>query len=121
MPEVDSFYLPDTAGVSYRNEHAKTTIGIVSIDLERHVLRYFHGRGLHTLGGNDFAGLFRLGEFAGDYERAAAVCRDREARRRSPAARRRRWSTARCALTRFHLAAAPRVESDRSTGRAACG
>jgi hypothetical protein len=66
MPEVDAFYLPDTAGVSYRNEHGKTTIGITSIDVERGTLQYFHGRGLHTLGGNDFHGLFRLGEFVGD-------------------------------------------------------
>jgi hypothetical protein len=66
MPEVDAFYLPDTAGVSYRNEHGKTTIGIACIDVARGVLQYFHGRGLHTLSGNDFHGLFRLGEFAGD-------------------------------------------------------
>jgi hypothetical protein len=66
MPEVDAFYLPDTAGISYRNEHGKTTIGITSIDVDRGVLQYLHGRGLHTLGGNDFHGLFRLGEFAGD-------------------------------------------------------
>ncbi len=66
MPEVDSFYLPDTAGVSYRNEHTKTTIGIVSIDPERRMLRYFHGRGLYELSGNDFDGIFRMGEHAAD-------------------------------------------------------
>ena len=66
MPEVDAFYLPDTAGVSYRYEHGKTTIGIASIDIDRQVLRYFHGRGLHTLGGNDFIGVFRLGEHIAD-------------------------------------------------------
>src|SRR5689334_16576671 len=66
MPEVDAFYLPDTVGVSYRYDHGKTTIAIASIDVERQVLQYFHGRGFHTLSGNDFAGLFRLGEFAAD-------------------------------------------------------
>jgi hypothetical protein len=66
MPEVDAFYLPDTAGVSYRYEHGKTTIAIASIDIDAQVLQYFHGRGLHTLGGNDFIGVFRLGEHIAD-------------------------------------------------------
>ena len=66
LVEVDAFYLPDTAGVSYRYEHGKTTIGVAAIDVVRQELRYFHGRGYHTLGGNDYAGLFRLGEFAAD-------------------------------------------------------
>jgi hypothetical protein len=66
MPEVDAFYLPDTAGVSYRNDHGKTSIAIVAIDVDRHELRYFHGRGVYALGGNDFAGLFRIGEHAAD-------------------------------------------------------
>lgn len=66
MPEVDAFYLPDTAGVSYRYEHGKTTIAIASIDIDAQVLQYFHGRGLHTLGGNDFIGVFRLGEHVAD-------------------------------------------------------
>jgi hypothetical protein len=63
---VDAFYLPDTAGVSYRYEHGKTTIAIASIDIDAQVLQYFHGRGLHTLGGNDFIGVFRLGEHIAD-------------------------------------------------------
>jgi Domain of unknown function (DUF1839) len=62
MPEVDSFFLPDTAGVSYQVEHTKTTIGIASVDVERRELRYYHGRGLYTLSGSDFAGVFRLDE-----------------------------------------------------------
>jgi hypothetical protein len=66
LVEVDSFYLPDTAGVSYRYEHGKTTIGVASIDVERQELDYFHGRGCYTLGGNDYCGLFRLGEFVAD-------------------------------------------------------
>jgi len=66
MPEVDAFFLPDTAGVSYRYEHGKTTIGVASVDVNRQVLQYFHGRGLHTLGGNDFIGVFRLGEHVAD-------------------------------------------------------
>ena len=108
MPEVDAFYLPDTAGVSYRNEHGKTTIGITSIDAERGVLRYFHGRGFHTLGGNDFHGLFRLGEFAGDAGVLAPFAEiaklDGLRALETPALVDRAL-----ALTRFHLASAPRT------------
>src|SRR6478736_7072077 len=108
MPEVDAFYLPDTAGVSYRNEHGKTTIGITSIDAERGVLQYFHGRGFHTLGGNDFHGLFRLGEFAGDAGVLAPFAEiaklDGLRALETPALVDRA-----VALTRFHLAGAPRT------------
>ena len=108
MPEVDAFYLPDTAGVSYRNEHGKTTIGIGAIDVERRVLRYFHGRGFHTLGGNDFDGLFRLGEFAGDASVlppfAEIAKLDGVRALQTPALVDRAM-----ALARFHLAAAPRA------------
>jgi hypothetical protein len=38
----------------------------VAIEPERYRLQYFHGRGLYELSGNDFAGLFRLGEHAAD-------------------------------------------------------
>ena len=60
MPEVDSFFLPDTAGVSYQLEHTKTSIGIASVDVEHSELAYYHGRGKYTLSGPDFAGVFRL-------------------------------------------------------------
>src|SRR5207248_1612605 len=45
MPEIDSFYLPDTAGVTYQIDHGKSSIAVDSIDLERRTLRYFHNRG----------------------------------------------------------------------------
>ena len=108
MPEVDAFYLPDTAGVSYRYEHGKTTIGIAAIDPDRQLLQYFHGRGLYTLGGNDFAGLFRLGEFAADatvlppFAEIAKL--DGIQTLELPALVDRA-----VALARFHLAAAPRT------------
>jgi hypothetical protein len=106
MPEVDSFFLPDTAGVSYRYDHGKTTIAIASIDLDRHTLQYFHGSGFHTLGGNDFAGLFRLGEHVGDasvlppYAEIAKL--DGMRVLDTPALIERA-----VALTRYHLAGAP--------------
>lgn len=62
MPEVDSWFLPDTHGVSYRREHVKSSIAIQHIDSAARVLGYFHGAGYHTLSGEDFAGVFRLEE-----------------------------------------------------------
>jgi hypothetical protein len=59
--EVDAFLLPDTAGVSYRLAHTKTTIGIESIDTEAHTLGYFHNAGYFTLSGDDFSALFGIG------------------------------------------------------------
>jgi hypothetical protein len=64
MPEVDSHFLPDTAGVSYKIDHAKSTIAVAHIDIERRILHYFHNRGYYTLSGADFAGVFRLDEHA---------------------------------------------------------
>jgi hypothetical protein len=61
MPEISSFYLPDTAGVSYRTEHAKSSIAIDAIDIEARVLRYFHGRSYYELSGEDFDGALRTG------------------------------------------------------------
>jgi hypothetical protein len=58
--EVDAFYLPDTAGVSYRSVHTKTTIGIESIDSDAGTLGYFHNAGYYALGREDFGGLFGL-------------------------------------------------------------
>lgn len=55
--EVDSFHLPDTAGVSYGLEHVKTTIIPTSIEPGRR-LTYFHGAGHHELVGEDYEGLF---------------------------------------------------------------
>lgn len=56
--EVDAYYLPDTAGVSYRVEHTKTTIVPTLLDEAGKRLHYLHGRGLFSLGGPDFDGLF---------------------------------------------------------------
>jgi Domain of unknown function (DUF1839) len=56
--EVDSWYLPDTAGVSYHIEHVKTSIVPNMIDTEHRRLGYFHGAGYYELEGDDFGGLF---------------------------------------------------------------
>jgi hypothetical protein len=58
--EVDSFYLPDTAGSAYRRQHVKSTIAIEAVDASGERLRYFHGAGYHQLCGDDYRGVFRL-------------------------------------------------------------
>ncbi len=52
--EVDAFYLPDTVGVSYREEHTKTSIAPVLLDQDAHRLVYFHNGGLHELFKEDY-------------------------------------------------------------------
>ena len=54
--EADSFYLPDTAGVSYKLEHTKSTIAINRIDRAGKRMDYFHGAGFHILEGEDYDG-----------------------------------------------------------------
>ncbi|HWF35026.1 MAG TPA: DUF1839 family protein [Solirubrobacteraceae bacterium] len=64
--ELDSWYLPDTASTSYRSEHVKTSVAADAIDRERERLRYFHSAGLFELEGEDYRGVFRIGEFSDD-------------------------------------------------------
>lgn len=64
--ELDSWYLPDTAGTSYRAEHVKTSVAAEAIDVARERLRYFHGTGLFELAGEDFRGVFRRGHRVSD-------------------------------------------------------
>lgn len=59
--ELDSFYLPDTTGTSYRAEHVKTSVAADAIDLGGERLRYFHNAGLYECSGEDYRGAFRLG------------------------------------------------------------
>jgi hypothetical protein len=60
--ELDSWYLPDTAATSYRSEHVKTSVAAEAIDPAGERLRYFHATGLHELEGEDYRGVFRLGD-----------------------------------------------------------
>lgn len=59
--EADAFWLPDTAGTDYRQQHTKTTIALADLDVEGERLGYFHNAGYYELAGEDFRGLFRLG------------------------------------------------------------
>lgn len=57
--EVDSYFLPDTIGSDYRQQHTKTTIAIAQLDSGAQHLRYFHNAGYFELSGDDFSGLLR--------------------------------------------------------------
>lgn len=61
LVELDSFYLPDTAGTAYQREHVKSTVAVVAIDVPGRQLGYFHNQGYHHLDGEDFVNVFRLG------------------------------------------------------------
>jgi len=58
LVEVDACYLPDTAGVSYRQEHAKTTIAPNRLDPQARRVEYFHNACYAVAEGEDFDGLF---------------------------------------------------------------
>jgi hypothetical protein len=62
--EVDSWFLPDTAGVSYQLQHTKSTIVPQLVDRANRRLGYFHNAGYFELSGDDFDGVFRLGAHA---------------------------------------------------------
>lgn len=58
--EVDGYYLPDTAGTSYRTEHTKTTIVPATIDTQARTMTYFHNSGFYALDGDDYMGAMGL-------------------------------------------------------------
>ena len=57
--EVDAYWLPDTAGLSYHEQHTKTTVVIHSVDRVAPAVGYFHGAGRFTAHGLDAEGLLR--------------------------------------------------------------
>lgn len=62
--EVDAHFLPDTAGMTYRTGHSKTTIGVDAIDPAARTLAYFHNAGYFELSGDDYDGALGLGAYA---------------------------------------------------------
>jgi hypothetical protein len=58
--EVDAFYLPDTAGITYGIDHAKTGVVMQMLDRDERRLGYFHNAGYFELEGDDFDGIFYL-------------------------------------------------------------
>jgi hypothetical protein len=60
LVELDSYFLPDTAGTAYRLAHVKSTVAVNAIDSERQYLGYFHNQGYYALDGQDFQDIFQL-------------------------------------------------------------
>lgn len=60
LVELDSFFLPDTAGSAYKLAHIKSTVAVVEIDVEKNHMGYFHAQGYYHLDGEDFLNVFRL-------------------------------------------------------------
>lgn len=58
--EADSWFLPDTHGVSYGIEHVKSTIVPNLVDRDARRMEYFHNAGYFELSGEDFDGVFAL-------------------------------------------------------------
>ena len=58
--EVDSFWLPDTAGTDYHQAHGKTTIVVNEVDLDTPRIGYFHNDGYFEASGDDVSQLFHL-------------------------------------------------------------
>ncbi len=60
LVELDSFYLPDTAGTAYQIEHVKTTVAVNEIDVEKNHMGYFHNQGYFAIEGDEFRNIFHL-------------------------------------------------------------
>jgi hypothetical protein len=60
LVELDSYFLPDTAGTAYQRGHVKTTVAIIEIDVPSERLGYFHGQGYYHLSGEDFRNVLHL-------------------------------------------------------------
>ncbi len=74
--EVDGYFLPDTAGRSYRSTHEKTSITVDTIDRKARRMRYFHNAGYWALDGDDFVGALRVeGRPAADLPPYAEIVR----------------------------------------------
>lgn len=64
--DVDAWHLPDTAGLTYRWAHQKTSVMVQMIDVESRRMGYFHNAGYYELGGEDFDNLFGSAGATGD-------------------------------------------------------
>ena len=60
LVELDSWYLPDTSGSSYRLAHTKSTVGVMDIDVAKRRMGYFHGASYYALEGDDFRDVFMM-------------------------------------------------------------
>lgn len=59
LVELDSYFLPDTAGTAYKLAHVKSTVAVNAIDIAARRLDYFHNQGFYRLEGQDFSDIFQ--------------------------------------------------------------
>ncbi len=59
LVELDSYFLPDTAGTAYKLAHVKSTVAVNAIDIAAKRLDYFHNQGFYRLEGQDFTDIFQ--------------------------------------------------------------
>lgn len=60
LVELDSYFMPDTAGSAYKLAHMKSTVAVNLLDIDNRRLGYFHNQGYFELEGQDFADIFQL-------------------------------------------------------------
>lgn len=60
LVELDSFFLPDTAGTAYKFDHVKSSVAITEIDAVAGHMGYFHNQGYYHVAGEDFQDVLRL-------------------------------------------------------------
>ena len=69
--EADAFWLPDTAGTDYRQNHSKTTIVLNEVDLDARRIGYWHNAGYFEARGDDVTRLLDLADAVSDLEAIA--------------------------------------------------
>jgi len=108
LVELDSFYLPDTSGTTYRTAHQKSGVAVNAIDVEGEYLGYFHNQGYYALEGEDFREVLCVAGAA--HERVLPpYCEFIKWRPEFAAPRGERLVEESLALLRAHTARLPRV------------
>lgn len=64
LVELDSFFLPDTAGTAYKTEHVKSTVAVNAISIEQRRIEYWHNQGYYELEPEDFDHIFQMAGLA---------------------------------------------------------
>jgi hypothetical protein len=60
LVELDSYFLPDTAGTAYKAAHVKSTVAVNEIDVAQRRMGYFHSQGYYEVEGDDFLDVLRM-------------------------------------------------------------
>lgn len=60
LVELDSFFLPDTAGTAYQQQHVKTTVAVNALSIAERRMEYWHNQGYFSLAPEDFTAIFQM-------------------------------------------------------------